>query len=292
MDTLFHLAARLTDAREPFVLCTVAGTDKSAPRDSGAQMLVRADGSIAGTVGGGPLEAAVIGEARELLATGRRGTRLFEATLTTTGVAHLGMKCGGEVQVLLDLHRPASRVWVLGAGHVGLAVADAARVAGWDVVLADDRPERLALANGFRTRPFEADHVAGALGEVAPGDFVVIVTRCHDIDERALDAAIDTPARYVGLIGSRQKVAVVYRNLRQAGRPDPSQDGRVYAPIGIDIGGKEPGEIAIAVMAEMLAVRDARPAHHRRLPARSARSTDDTGKPLADDDASSPRPPE
>lgn len=268
MSSLFHLAAQLTDAREAFVLCTVAGTDRSAPRDAGARMLVRGDGSIAGTVGGGPLEAAVIGEARALLASGSGGTRLFEATLTTTGEVHLGMKCGGDVRVLLDVHRPASRVLVLGAGHVGLRVADAARVAGWDVVLADDRPDRLALAPDVPQRRFEADDVASALADVGGGDFIVIVTRCHDIDERALAAAIDTPARYVGLIGSRRKIAVVFRNLRRAGRADPSHDGRVYAPVGLDVGGKEPGEIAIAVMAEMLAVRDGRAAHHRRLPRR------------------------
>ncbi|MFP5450386.1 MAG: XdhC family protein, partial [Thermoleophilia bacterium] len=235
MKTLFALADELVQARRPFALCTVVSTSRSAPRDAGARMLVREDGSIAGTVGGGPLEAAVIGEGLSLLrATHGPSTTLFDAQLTTEGEVHLGMKCGGEVQVLVDVHRPAPRAVVLGAGHVGLEVANAARLAGWDVVVADDRPERLTMvADGIPTRRYDSDAVAEALEDVGPADYVVILTRCHDIDERALAAATRTRARYVGLIGSRRKIAVLFRNLRQAGLPDPSRDPRVYAPIGL-----------------------------------------------------------
>lgn len=272
--SLFSIADELVRTRQPFAWCTVVDTSRSAPRDAGARMLVRLDGSIVGTVGGGPLEATVIGEALELLRQPEGPTtRLLDASLTTEGEDHLGMKCGGEVKVLVDVHRPAARVVVLGAGHVGLEVASVARTAGWDVVVADDRPERLALVpDGCARRRYESDAVKEALSDVGPSDFIVILTRCHEIDENALEAALGTTARYIGLIGSRRKVAVIFRNLRDKGLPDPSREARVFAPIGLSLGGKAPGEIAVSVVAELLAVRDRQPAQHRRLPPRPART--------------------
>lgn len=271
MASLFREADALASNRQPFVLCTVVETERSAPRDAGARMLVRADGTISGTIGGGPLEATVIQDALELVRDRGGRTRLFEASLTTTGEIHLGMKCGGQVRVLLDVHRPAPRAVVFGAGHVGLKVAEAARLAEWDLLLVDDRPERLALAaEAVPKRRLDLDELDAAFEGVGPEDFVVILTRCHEIDERVLGRALRTDARYVGLIGSRRKTALIFRNLRDAGFSDPSDDPRVYSPIGLDLGSKEPGEIAIAVIAELLAVRDGRIPAHRRLPSRSA----------------------
>ncbi|HWE23916.1 MAG TPA: XdhC family protein, partial [Myxococcales bacterium] len=149
---LFAEAARRATAREPFALCTVVATQQSAPRDAGAKMLVAADGSISGTIGGGPLEASVIFEAVQLLRSeGESGIRRF--ALTTAGDAaeplpaipppgeDLGMKCGGQVTVFIDVVRPAPRMLLYGAGHVGERVAKVAADAGFDVVVIDDRPE-------------------------------------------------------------------------------------------------------------------------------------------------------
>lgn len=271
--SLFAIADELVRGRQPFAWCTVVGALRSTPRDAGARMLVRHDGGIVGTVGGGPLEATVISEALALMNQPEGpSTHLVEASLTTEGEIHLGMKCGGEVKVLVDVHRPAARVVVMGAGHVGLEVASVARTAGWDVVVADDRPDRLALVpDGCARRGYASDAVREALVDVGASDFIVILTRCHEIDEGALEAALGTSARYIGLIGSRRKVAVIFRNLRQKGLPDPSRDERVYAPIGLALGGKAPGEIAVSVVAELLAVRDGLPAPHRRLPPRPVR---------------------
>ena len=267
--TVFEEASRLERERVPFALCTVADTDRSTPRNGGARMLVRIDGSIVGTIGGGPLEANVIGQAVEALQAGRSMTSLYEAKLQVHPDDDLHMKCGGSVRVLIDAQHPGSRVLVFGAGHVGLKVAGVASLSGWATLLLDDRPDRLALAPGLPTCRFEVDDVAAACAQVKPGDFAVIVTRCHDVDEKVLAALMQTEARYIGLIGSKAKVATIYRNLRAADLPDPSNDPRVYAPIGLALGGKEPGEIAVSVVAELLAVRDGAEAHHRRLPARS-----------------------
>ena len=276
---LFQEVARRSAAREPFVLCTVTATDRSAPRDAGAKMIVAADGAIVGTVGGGPLEAVVIQEAVHLLKQeGTSCQRRF--ALTTAGDAaeplppsgpipdELGMKCGGEVTVFLDVLRPAPRLVLYGAGHVGERVANIAAEIGLATTVVDDR-EKFARRDRF-PRASEvrcADLAQDPLGGVAPGasDFVVILTRCHALDEGVLEAALRTPARYIGLIGSRRKVALILRSIaRRLGR-DPRDDPRLHAPIGLRLGDKTPGEIAISILAEILLVKSKGELAHSRL---------------------------
>jgi xanthine dehydrogenase accessory factor len=280
---LFQEAARSTAAREPFVLCTVTATVRSAPRDAGAKMLVDPKGSIVGTVGGGPLEAVVIQEAVKLLRDGGpSGERRF--MLTTAGDAaevippgaplseELGMKCGGEVTVFLDVVRPAARLILYGAGHVGERVASVAGEIGLSTVVIDDRKEFASRERFPKAEVRCEDLSAQPLGGIAPGpaDFVVILTRCHALDESVLEAALQTQARYVGLIGSKRKVAVILRNIaRRTGR-DPRADERLHAPIGLKLGDKTPGEIAISILAEILLIKSHGELAHSRLLARDA----------------------
>jgi len=281
---LFAEAARRSRAREPFVFCTVTSTARSAPRDAGAKMIVAPDGSIAGTVGGGPLEAIVIQEAVELLKEGGpSGERRY--ALTTAGDAaeplrpgapvpdDLGMKCGGEVTVFLDAVRPGARLLLYGAGHVGERVASLAAEIGLETIVVDDRPT-FATADRFpRAREVRCvDLAADPSGGLSPGpaDFVVILTRCHALDEGVLEAALQTRARYVGLIGSRRKIALVLRNIaRRLGR-DPREDLRLHAPIGLRIGDKTPGEIAISILAEIVLIKSDGELAHARLPAKDS----------------------
>jgi xanthine dehydrogenase accessory factor len=156
---LFQEAARRSAAREPFVLCTVTATARSAPRDAGAKMIVSGDGAISGSVGGGPLEAVVIQEAVRLLQEGS-GSCERRYALTTAGDAaepippggavpdELGMKCGGEVTVFLDVLRPLPRLVLYGAGHVGERVANIAAEIGLDTAVVDDR-EKFATRERF-----------------------------------------------------------------------------------------------------------------------------------------------
>jgi xanthine dehydrogenase accessory factor len=281
---LFAEAARRAAAREPFALCTVTSAARSVPRDAGAKMLVAPDGSIAGTVGGGPLEASVVFEAVQLLASGGApGARRF--ALSTAGDSaeplpavprpgeDLGMKCGGEVTVFLDVVRPAARVVLYGAGHVGERVANIAAEVGLDTAVVDDREkfatrERFPRASEVRCAELASD----PLGGLAPGpaDFVVILTRCHALDESVLEAALRTQARYVGLIGSRRKVALILRNIaRRLGR-DPREDPRLHAPIGLRLGDKTPGEIAISILAEILLLKSHGELAHARLSTKDA----------------------
>ena len=276
---LFGEAARSVAAREPFVLCTVTDTVRSAPRDAGAKMLVKPDGSITGTVGGGPLEGVVIHEARQLLATGAP-SQAIHFTLNSGGDAgeapeaeDIGMKCGGEVTVFLDVIRPAARILLYGGGHVGERVAALAGQVALCTVVVDDRAEfasreRFPLATDVR----RCDLSHEPLGGVSPGpsDFVVIVTRCHAVDETVLEAALATRARYVGLIGSRRKIALILRNItRRTGR-DPRQDERLHAPIGLRLGDKSPGEVALSILAEVVLIKSGGRLEDARLRARHA----------------------
>ncbi|HEY4885253.1 MAG TPA: XdhC/CoxI family protein [Myxococcales bacterium] len=281
---LFAEAARRSRAREPFVFCTVTSTARSAPRDAGAKMIVAPDGSIAGSVGGGPLEAIVIQEAVECLKqSGPSGERRY--ALTTAGDAakplrpgeavpdDLGMKCGGEVTVFLDAVRPGARLLLYGAGHVGERVANLAAEIGLETVVVDDRPtfaipQRFPRAGEVRCVDLAADPSGGL--SPGPADFVVILTRCHALDEGVLEAALQTRARYVGLIGSRRKIALVLRNIaRRLGR-DPREDPRLHAPIGLRLGDKTPGEIAISILAEIILLKSGGELAHARLSPKDA----------------------
>jgi xanthine dehydrogenase accessory factor len=281
---LFQEVARRTAAREPFVLCTVTATVRSAPRDAGAKMIVSADGAVSGTVGGGPLEAVVIQEAVQLLRAGSASCERRYA-LTTAGDAaepippggavsdELGMKCGGEVTVFLDVLRPAPRLVLYGAGHVGERVATIAAEIGFDTTVVDDREkfaarDRFPRAGDVRCADLSQDPLGGL--SLGPSDFVVILTRCHALDESVLEAALRTPARYVGLIGSRRKIALILRNIGKRLGSDPRDDPRLHAPIGLRLGDKTPGEIAISILAEILLLKSDGVLAHARLPPKDA----------------------
>ena len=276
---LLQEAARRAAAREPFVLCTVTSTALSAPRDAGAKMLVAKDGSIAASFGGGPLEALVIAEAKQLLQEGGE-SRQRRYALTTAGDAaeplpphapapdELGMKCGGEVTVFLDAVRPAPRLLLYGAGHVGERVAAIAGEIGLDTIVVDDRPDFASRARFPRAIEVRcADLATNPLGGLSPDaqDFVVILTRCHALDEGVLEAALSTRARYIGLIGSRRKIGVILRSLARRSGRDPREDPRLHAPIGLKLGDKTPGEIAISILAELLLLKSKGELAHSRL---------------------------
>src|SRR4051812_44924015 len=174
-------------------------------------MLVRRDGSIAGTVGGGPLEGMAIATAKELLADGK-GSKKEEFELVHDGPASLKMRCGGQVEIFFDVTRPPAAIVVIGGGHVGRATAAVSVAAGIPTIVVDDRPE-FADASRFPGAKTMFEDLRGkaplANVPVASGDSIVIVTRCHDVDEGVLAAALQTKAAYIGMIGSRRKVAEI-----------------------------------------------------------------------------------
>lgn len=241
---------------------TVISVDGSTPREAGAKMLVFEDGSIRGTVGGGTLEALSIKQALECLKKGEGGKFVFD--LKPKG--NTGMICMGRVEIFVDVYKNAVKLLIIGAGHVGMKIAEAARLTGYSYAVADDRSE---FANAERfpgaskiiiERPDKA--VKAAM--VDKDTYIVIVTRGHALDRESLDETIKTHAAYIGMIGSAKKVKEVFRILGEK-KVFPAKDKRVHAPIGLNLGGKTPGEIAVSVMAEIIKVRYGRDAAHMRV---------------------------
>lgn len=220
-------------------LVTVTGGEGSVPREPGAKMLVWEDG-FAGTIGGGRLEA-------EALKAARAAARSRAMTFTLEP-SSLGMYCGGSVSVFIDVYAFPLRLVILGGGHVGEKVARLADFLGLPKVVVDDRPEY--AKDGLLSQP---DAALRAL-DVDESTAVVIVTRCHGFDLRSLVAALKTKAFYVGMIGSRTKVERLFALCRRRGL-DPDEP-RVHAPIGLDLGGRSPEAIALAVLAEILMVKN------------------------------------
>lgn len=240
---------------------TVTSVDGSTPREAGAKMLVFEDGSIRGTVGGGALEALSIKQALACLQNGGGGKFVFD--LKPGG--NTGMICMGKVEIFVDIYKDRVKLLIIGAGHVGMKIAEAARMAGYPYSVADDRVE-FANAERFpgaaRIITAAPDKAVSEAG-IDADTYVVIVTRGHALDRESLEAALKTPAAYIGMIGSAKKVKEVHRLLGEK-TIYPARDRRVHAPVGLNLGGKTPGEIAVAVLAEIIKTRYGRDTGHLR----------------------------
>jgi xanthine dehydrogenase accessory factor len=245
----------LLDARRagrPCALATVAATKGSVPRHPGAKMIVYADGSIAGTVGGGKFESLVIAEALECLA--RQETLLKTWPLREDQPDSFGAICGGEVTVLIEPQVPAHRLLIVGGGHCAQAIAKLAAECGFHVTALEDRHDILAKCEAAHVRL--TDSASGYISTHSwdKNDALVIVSRHYDIDREALAAALKQDGiGYIGMIGSRRKVLQVYDQLKADGFT-ADQLAKVYAPIGLDIGSDAPAEIAVSILAEILTV--------------------------------------
>lgn len=242
-------------------VATLVWSRGSTPRKAGARMIVRPDGAIDFTIGGGPFEALVIEDAKEALRTGAGGLKCYR--FLPVGENATGMTCGGEVEVFLEVHRQPPRVVVFGGGHVALPLARLAKDTGFRVAVVDDRAE-FASPERFPG----ADEVIHAEGGYVRADLpldeedrVVIVTRCHQTDEVCLRRVLDEDRRvaYVGVVASRRKAKVMFAKLLRDGYPKERLE-EVRAPIGLDLGAETPEEIAVAIVAEILATRRGRDA--------------------------------
>ncbi len=260
-----HLWQALIDASargESVALATVVGVNGSAPRGAGARMVVWPDGRSLGTVGGGQFEQKVVEAATEALAAG--GPRRYSVHLTRD----LGMCCGGAMDVFIEPLRPVDRLLLFGAGHVARPTALFAREAGWAVTVIDDRDELLTEARFPNCERVEREPRAYARNLAGdPRGWVFLVTHDHQLDQDLLELLLAHEWAWIGLIGSRTKVAKFRVRLRAAGITE-AQLARVSGPVGLDIGAETPEEIAIAVLAEMVRTRRGvqRPPGLLRLP--------------------------
>jgi xanthine dehydrogenase accessory factor len=256
MSDIFEEVAMLKREHKTAALATVVGGEKGSPGKTGFRMLVYPDGKISGTVGGGLLEAKVREEALRCISD--KKTRLLELALDDESAESIGVLCGGQVKIFIEpIHGP-STLYVFGGGHIAVPLVQFAKTLEFAVVVVDDRQDFAS-----KERFPQADEVkVGEFGNVtrsmdfSEGDCVVIITRGHAHDEVVLKECL-SKARlpgYIGMIGSRDKIARTYSNLRDQGISRELL-AKVRAPIGLDMGARTPAEIALSIIAEIIAYR-------------------------------------
>ncbi len=236
------------DARRPVVLAVVVDSRRSVPRRPGSKMLVYADGSTSGTIGGGEMEARAVRESLDALA--ERRPRRITYSLLDPGRGDPGV-CGGEVELYLEPHMPATTIFVVGVGHVGEAVVELASWLGYHVIAWDDRDQRAESVDGAAVTLTGPIAEALAAHPVDERTRIVMVTRNVDLDTEILPALLATPAPYIGVMGSTRRWETTRRRLREAG-VDEADLARVRSPVGVEIAAETPAEIAVSIMAEVI----------------------------------------
>jgi xanthine dehydrogenase accessory factor len=251
---IYEAILEAKEAGRPIVLATVIRERGSVPRHAGAKMLVYPDGRILGTIGGGEVESRVIADALELLPDGQ--PKVVEYKLVDPATGDPGV-CGGEMEFFLEPILPEPTILVIGCGHVGQAVADLAHWLGFRVVVTDDRaelctPEVIPHADEYV--PVPSAEITKAF-KLHSQTYIAAVTRGVPEDTKALPALLDSDAAYIGVIGSRRRWATTVKELREMGVDDEKLK-RVHAPIGLEIEAETPREIAVSILAEIIAVRN------------------------------------
>ncbi len=251
---LYDEIVRLRRLGQKCAVATIVQVNGSIPSYPSAKMLVREDGSIAGTIGGGCVEAEVWNAAREVMETER--PRNLSFNLGNDAAYDNGLICGGQLNVFVEPVIPQPRALIFGAGHISRSLCHLAAMAGFRVTVIDNR-EMYANADRFP----EADQIIAEEYETAfpklvvnDTTYIVVVTRGHRDDMRVLRWAVDQPARYVAMVGSRRKVLGVAKEFQKEGVTKAAIE-RIFAPMGLEIGAVTPEEIAVSVAAEMIACR-------------------------------------
>jgi len=253
VDALLQELLAAQTAGEPVVLATVIAARGSVPRHSGSKMLVYPGGRISGTIGGGEMEARVIAEAGQALQDGRPRTVLYSLVDPQRGDPGV---CGGEVEIYLEPYMSTATLLVIGCGHVGRAVADLGHWLGFRVAVSDDRvetvtPENIPHADLYLPGPF--DQVLEKFG-VTADTFVAVVTRNIKVDRLILPLLVDTPAAYIGVIGSLRRWQTTRKLLIEDGMPE-AKLARFRSPLGLELNAETPEEIAVSILAEIIMVR-------------------------------------
>ena len=261
---LFEEIVKMRRAGQRGALATIVHTNGSIPSYESSRMLVREDGSLVGTIGGGCVEAEVWAAAKEVME--KEAPRKMVFNLNNEATYDNGLICGGTVEIFVEPILPQPLLHLFGGGHVSMALAKAAASAGFGVVLVDDR-EAFANLQRFPMAQEVFTSYEDAFSKIQPNasTYLVIVTRGHKEDMRVLAWAVRTNARYIGMIGSKRKVLSVYKALEQEGFRAEEME-RVFAPMGLDIGALSPEEIAISIVAELIAVRrNAESSAHKKV---------------------------
>jgi len=249
--SIFEEISRNLTAGKPFVLATIIQTAGSSPRQTGAKMLVYPDGSIFGTIGGGNFENLVIRDGVDLFGN-NENTLLKKYSFSREGSESTGMCCGGEAKVYMEKFGRPRRLVIFGGGHVGRDVVKVCRDLDFSITVVDDRHEILEDYDSGTKAIKTDDKYQENFPALDENCYVVIVTRSHDSDRIVLEQVLKSNCAYVGMIGSQKKISKVFQSLRENGISE-EKISKVLAPVGLDIGGEGPYEIAISIAAELIA---------------------------------------
>jgi xanthine dehydrogenase accessory factor len=245
---IFHKVSELLSDGRRLALASIVRAEGSAPRHATAKMIVTEQGSTYGSIGGGSIETLVQREARKVLASGK--PIVIQADLGDDSWSGISLACGGKVEVFIELVKPSPRLVILGCGHNAESVAKVARNMGYIVVVIDPFTK---LENFLSADEVLTEEYAAGLEKVRPtkADTVMICTRTHQYDEKALKAALEFKLGYLGVLGSKNRARVVLEALMGEGVPEYKLTD-VHTPMGLDIGAETPEEVAISIMAEVL----------------------------------------
>ena len=251
--SIWKSIAEIEENQEAGVLCTIIRSQGSTPRHAGSKMLVKSDGTIIGSVGGGELENRTITAALDIISNGKPGW--LEYSLNDPAQGDPGL-CGGQVEIYMEPIIPKSTLVIVGAGHVGQAVAHLAQWLDFWIVVSDDRPEFCnpeTVPNAEEYFPVPLEELPEKM-KITPWTYVVMTTRSVDVDVPGLPGLLDSPAAYIGVIGSRRRWETTRKQLISTGE-DPEKIERVRSPMGIKINAETPEEIAVSIMAEIIQIR-------------------------------------
>ena len=251
-----NIHQRLTDlisAGEQVALCTVTQTSGSVPRHAGSKMLVFPDGRIEGTIGGGEMEARVVTEALAVLAGG--DPRTISYTLNDPQQGDPGV-CGGTLEVFVEAIKPESTLLIVGAGHVGKAVAHLGHWLGFRIEISDDRPEFCTPENVPEAQAFHpvALEKLTASANISDQTYIILSTRNMAVDVAGLPSLLESPAAYIGVIGSKRRWATARKQLEKNGLDKKMLD-KVISPMGLELNAESPEEIALSILSEIIMLR-------------------------------------
>ena len=254
MTDLYEVIVKLKAEGESAALATIIGTEGSTPRETGAKMLIREDGTIFGTIGGGTLEGQVIKDGIQVIREEK--PRIFHHDLKNTEASEAGMLCGGVLDIYIEPIISTPTVFIFGGGHISLYVSKISAMVGFHVAVIDDRAQFASEERFPEAQQVIIEEFALAFPQlkVKQSSYLVIVTRGHAYDQEVLEWALNTEAKYIGMIGSKKKIQTLYNNLENKGIAGEKLQ-RVYAPIGVEIGALTPEEIAVSIVGQMIQVR-------------------------------------
>jgi xanthine dehydrogenase accessory factor len=260
---IFLRIAELRKNGKSFSLATLVYSEESTPRKAGSRMIIYPDGNIEGSIGGGALEKKVIEDAKKNFKEGRTGKYYYNLSEKGEGV-RLGMICGGKAEVLIETFNKTEQIFIFGSGHIGRKLSQLSRAVEMPYWMIDNREE-------FSKKEMFPDAVEVVCADfkdsfsklpIDESSYIIIVTYGHKHDNICLEKALETDAKYIGMIGSRRKVKKILEELSAKGLP--VDDPRVFAPIGLELGDNTPGEIAVSIFAELLKIKSGGSAKHMR----------------------------